>query len=167
MSEGHMKKLLYILLLFTLTTGLSFADRGDQFLIPKLGFMSIDLQDADPLYSIGLMYGYGITPEITVEGEVNLGISGGESKLGDYEIWTIAGYGVYRHPVTETNYIKAKLGVLHENVEVAGKSADDQGLAGGFGFGFKIKQTIIELEATIIDEDIIFYSVGINYPFQY
>lgn len=148
-----------------LTTGLAYADRGDQFLIPKVGFMSIDLSNADPLYSIGVMYGYGITPEVTVEGEVNLGISGGKSDLGDYDIWTVAGYGVYRHPISDTAYLKGKLGLLHENVKVQSASASDSGFAGGFGFGFKIAKTLIELEATIIDKDIIFYSAGLNYAF--
>lgn len=162
-----MRKIFLVLLLLILTTGISYADRGDQFLIPKIGFMSIDLNNADPLYSIGVMYGYGITPEITVEGEFNLGFSGGSSDLGDYDIWTVAGYGVYRFAFTDRQYLKAKLGLLHENVEVGVGSASDSGLAGGIGYGIKANQTVIEIEATVIDKDIIFYSAGINYPFNF
>lgn len=162
---GNVRKLFFVLLLFIVVTGTAYADRGDQFLIPKVGFMSVDLNSADPLYSLGVMYGYGYTPEITFEGEINIGVAGGESDLGDYKIWTVAGYGVYRYPITDVDYIKAKLGLLHENIEVAGFSADDQAIAGGFGYGFKYNTTIFELEATIIDADIIFYSLGINYPF--
>ena len=161
-----MKKLLFILLFFILTSGFTYADSGDQFLIPKVGFMSVDLNNADLLYSVGLLYGYGITPGITVEGELNLGVSGGKSDIGDYKIWTVAAYGVYRHMLTSTDYLKAKVGVLYENVEATSK-ATDTGPAGGLGFGFKVNKTIIELEATTIDQDIVFYSVGINHPFQF
>ncbi len=164
-----MKKLFFVLLLSVITsvitTGIACADRGDQYLIPKVGFMAVGLNGADPLYSLGVMYGYGITPEITAEAEINVGLVGGESDLGDYEIWTVAGYGVYRHPITDTDYIKAKIGLLYEDIEVASGSASDNGVAGGLGYGFRVNTTIIELEATIIDEDIIFYSMGVNYPF--
>ncbi|NOX76555.1 MAG: outer membrane beta-barrel protein [Gammaproteobacteria bacterium] len=160
-----MKKLLLTLALLAATTSVSQADRGDQYLLPKFGFMSVQLNNADPLYSIGVLYGYGITPEITVEAELNAGVTGGDSNLGGYEIWTLAGYGVYRYPVTVTGYIKAKLGLLHEAVSLDGNSASDQGAAGGIGYGFRYGQTIYEFEATVIDEDIIFYSLGVNYPF--
>lgn len=158
-----MKKLFFVLLF--LATGTAYADRGDQFVIPKVGFMSVDLNNADPLFSLGVMYGYGFTPKITFEGELNVGVAGGKSDIGDYKIWTLAGYGVYRYPITDANYIKAKIGLLYENIEVGRFSADDQALAGGIGYGFKVKTTIIELEATIIDADIVFYSMGVNYPF--
>ncbi len=159
-----MRKLVFTLILFAVTTGISQAERGDQYLLPKVGFMSVQLNGADPLYSVGLMYGYGITSEITFEAEFNVGISGGESSAGSYEIWTLAGYGVYRYPITDVDYIKAKFGLLHEAVSL-GNSVSDQGVAGGIGYGFRYKQTIIEIEATIIDKDIIFYSLGVNYPF--
>lgn len=161
-----MKKFLYVLgTLSIIATGTVYADRGDQFLIPKVGFMSINLSNADPLFSVGVMYGYGYTPEITFEGEINIGVTGGGSDDGDFKIWTAAGYGVYRYPITDTNYIKAKVGLLHESVKKGEASNSDQGIAAGVGYGFKVKTTIIELEATIIDSDIIFYSMGVSYPF--
>jgi len=164
MIGGNVKKLFFVLLF--LATGTAYADRGDQFVIPKVGFMSVDLNNADPLFSVGVMYGYGFTPEITFEGEINIGVAGGGSNNGDYKIWTVAGYGVYRYPITDANYIKAKVGVLHESVKQGDFAANtDQGVAAGIGYGFKVKTTIIELEATIIDADIIFYSMGVNYPF--
>lgn len=177
-----MKKL--SLLVFIITSSLvtdAMADRGDQYLLPKLGFMSIALNNAKPLFSGGLLYGYGITSSITLEGEVNVGISGGGYELkdaagsvydsGNYKIWTVAGYGVYRLPVTNYAYLKAKLGVLYENIKRTSDFAESDlatgtGLAGGIGVGLiAAKKLTFEFEATGIDSDIIFYSLGIHYPF--
>lgn len=159
----------------------SWADKGDQFLLAKIGFMSIELNDADPLYSVGAVYGYGITPEIAVEGELNLGLAGGEYKRtdgagsvrdkGDYKIATLAGYGVYRVPVTESAYLKGKLGLLFESIKRNGTASDGTstglGLAGGVGVGTRVSETLTaEAEVTGIDQDIVFYSLGINYVFR-
>ena len=178
-----------ISLLFVLATfcELSFADAGDQYLLPKLGYMSVDLNNADPIFSLGVLYGYGITSGFSVEGELNLGLSGGEYDntlssgtrlLGEYSIWTLATYGVYRYPLTNVIFLKGKLGILYENIErdgaqtpAAGTPLPDNskttgfGAAGGLGVGFVIKESTLEFEVTGIDKDIIFYSVGINYSF--
>lgn len=177
-----MKKfLIFIFILLDLITDSTLADRGDQYLLPKVGFMSVDLNNADPLYSIGILYGYGLTPAITFEAEANLGISGGKYSRkdvtgvvvenGEYNIWTIAGYGVYRFPIQDYFYLKGKAGLLYENIERtsdigAGDTATGSGFAGGLGLGVIFAQKFtIELEATGIDESIIFYSLGFHYPF--
>lgn len=159
----------------------AWADQGDQYVLGKVGFMSVDLHNADPLFSIGALYGYGITPEITAEGELNLGLIGGEYKQknssgvvyeqGDYRITTLAGYGVYRLPVTEVAYIKGKLGLLYESVKRSGdlssKTATGFGLAGGIGAGGRIAEMLtLEAEITAIDQDIFFYSLGVHYAFK-
>ena len=176
--------LLFVLAIFC---ELSYADAGDQYLLPKLGYMSVDLNDADPIFSLGVLYGYGITSGFSVEGELNLGLSGGEydktlssgTRLqGEYSIWTLAAYGVYRYSVTDVIFLKGKLGILYENIErdgtqtpSAGTPLSDNrkttgfGAAGGLGVGFIIKDSTLEFEVTGIDEDIIFYSIGINYSF--
>lgn len=160
----------------------AWADRGDQYVLGKVGFMSVDLNSADPLFSIGALYGYGITPEITAEGEINLGLLGGEYKQknssdvvfekGDYRITTLAGYGVYRLPVTDTAYIKGKLGLLYESVKrngdlISSKNATGFGLAGGIGAGGRIAEMLtLEGEITAIDQDIFFFSLGMHYAFK-
>jgi hypothetical protein len=175
-----MKKVL-IFVILGLITDSTFADLGDQYFLPKVGFMSVDLNNADPLYSIGILYGYGLTPAITFEAEVNLGVSGGEYvrkndigsavERGEYNIWTMAGYGVYRFPIKDFFYLKGKAGLLYENIERTsnigtGDTATGFGFAGGFGLGVIFAQKFtLELEATGIDESIIFYSLGLHYPF--
>lgn len=178
-----MKKMSKVVAATILMLGCStvWADRGDQYVLGKFGFMSVDLNDADPLFSLGALYGYGITPEITVEGELNLGLIGGEYKQknaqgqtfekGDYRIWTLAGYGVYRFPLSDVAYLKGKLGLLYENVKrsgdlIGGDTSNGFGLAGGIGAGTQvIKGLTAEAEITGIDQDIIFYSLGLHYAF--
>jgi hypothetical protein len=177
-----MKKcLVAVFLIMEAMVGSAMADRGDQYLLPKLGFMSVDLYDADPLFSLGILYGFGITSAITFEGEVNLGISGGEyskkdasnvvGEAGEYKIWTVAGYGVYRFPIRDYLYLKGKAGLLYESIERTsdireGDTATGFGFAGGLGAGVIFGQKLtLELEATGIDESIIFYSLGFHYAF--
>jgi hypothetical protein len=177
-----MKKFLLLVVIFASSMATTaMADRGDQYLIPKLGFMSIGLYNAKPLFSGGLLYGYGITSGMTIEGEVNVGISGGGYQRrdisgsvyesGNYQIWTIAAYGVYRLPIMDYAYLKGKLGALYENIKRTSDFANPDtatgyGLAGGIGLGVvAMEKLTFEFEVTGIDADIIFYSLGVHYPF--
>jgi hypothetical protein len=177
-----MKRITGLVFFLVCFSGVAKAERGDQYLLPKVGAMVIDLNEADPLLSAGIMYGLGLTNRISLEAEVNYGFSGGEydvrgdaegtvAESGDYRIWTAAGYGVYRWPIVETVYLKGKLGALYENVVRssdfrAERTDDDFGAAGGVGIGFFMwRKFTLELEATVIDQDIIFYSVGTHIKF--
>jgi len=186
-----MKKIIQIFALFILTinTQLLYAGSGGMYLLPKLGFMKVDLTNANDLGSLGLLFGYGLTKNVSIEGEVNASFnlfndswSGGEYEIPDltnggllnsgvYKIWTIAAYGVYRLPVFKSFYLKGKLGVLYENVERTdtidvGETTNDTGVAGGLGMGFYMgKKVTMELEATLIDKDITFYSLGLHIRF--
>ncbi|MBI3774287.1 MAG: porin family protein [Gammaproteobacteria bacterium] len=163
-------------MLFALVSGNVWADRGDQYVLGKLGVMSVKTDNADALGSIGVLYGYGLTPEITVESELNLGWFGGEYKQksahGNYRIWTVAGYGVYRKLIGDATYLKGKLGVLYENVTRTVVENEDQvskgfGLAGGIGAGTRIADALtFEAEITGIDKDIVFFSLGLHYAFK-
>jgi len=191
------KKLTQLLILFILSINfhLVYANAGDMYLLPKLGFMKVDLTNADDLASLGLLFGVGLSKNISFETEFNASLnvfndswSGGEYETtdadgnlnhkGTYKIWTIAGYGVYRVPILQSFYLKGKLGVLYENVErtetipdvntgkIEGETTNDTGIAGGLGFGFYMgKRVTMELEATLIDKDITFYSLGLHIQF--
>lgn len=179
-----MKRKAILVVLLSGLTQFCFADVGDQYLLPKAGVISINVGDVDPLYSVGLMYGYGLEKRISAEAEVNYGFGGGQyssagngsaNEKGHYRVLTLAGYGVYRYPVTRVLYAKFKLGLLHEHlyrtIERVGvgdsqKTVVDTGLAGGFGAGYVFDdRSTGELEVTIIDQDILFLSVGWHYRF--
>lgn len=165
-----------LVLMCAVLGGNAWADLGDQYVLGKLGIMSVKKDDADALGSLGVLYGYGLTPEITVESELNLGWFGGKYQQknthGNYRIWTVAGYGVYRYLVGDTTYLKGKLGVLYENVRRTVAENSDQvsrslGFAGGIGAGTRIADALtLEAEITGIDKDIIFYSLGLHYAFK-
>ena len=158
------------------------ADRGDQYVLGKLGFMAVKKNNADAVGSIGALYGYGMTPEISIETELNLGLLGGKyvqkdgagsvQEKGDYRIVTLAGYGVYRFLITDVTYLKGKLGLLYENVKRSGELIGDKtskgfGLAGGVGLGTRIVDALtLEGEITGIDKNIVFFSLGLHYAFK-
>ena len=177
-----MKKLVFGFLFYLLCIQGAQAARGDQFLLPKIGFMDIQINDPSPLWSAGLLYGFGLTNRLSVEAEVNLGISGGDYEKrdsatgavvekGSYQVSTLAAYGAYRIPLWKEGYAKTKLGFLYEQVrrelEQSGSREDsDFGLAGGVGVGARMLDRItLEIEATVIDKDIIFYSLGTHVSF--
>lgn len=177
-----MKKTLALIIFFLLFNRLAYAHKGDQYLLPKVGFMAIQMDQPTPLWSVGLLYGYGLTNRLSVEAEANLGFNGGRYdkrdqttgsiiEKGDYRIATVAAYGVYRFPIWQGGYIKSKLGLLFEKVtrhiqNTENRVQNDVGLAGGLGFGMNmVKSATVEFEATIIDKDIIFYSLGTHVRF--
>jgi len=177
-----MKKIYASIIFVLVFNKLAYGHNGDQYLLPKFGVMSIQLDQSAPLWSVGLLYGYGLTNRLSVEGEGNLGFSGGSyekhdpatgsvMEKGDYKIATVAAYGVYRFPVWQGGYVKSKFGLLFEkvtrNIEQGDKRVqNDFGVAGGVGFGAVMtRNTTLELEATIIDKDIIFYSLGTHIRF--
>ncbi len=181
-TESTMKKIFAGFLFYLLFNQLAHAERGDQFLLPKFGFMDIQKNSPSPLWSAGLLYGYGLTNRLSLEAEANSGISGGEYEKrspatgsilekGSYTVSTLAAYGVYRLPVWQGGYIKSKLGLLYETVgreleQAENREDSDLGVAGGLGFGGRIlSRATVELEATIIDKDIIFYSLGTHLKF--
>lgn len=167
------------------------AEVGDQYLLPKFGVMYLDANEGESvqlLLSVGVLYGYGVAPEIALEFELNAAISGGEYKrrdvfgnneTGKYSIYTLAAYGVYRYPFLDTAYIKGKIGLLidrtettNDQTEVADvntcleKFLDCYGLAGGIGVGFLLRRFLtLEAEVTQIKRDLIFLNFGVHYPF--
>lgn len=153
------------------------ADRGDQYLLGKVGIMTVDKNNADPLFSFGALYGYGITPDITAEAELNLAFIGGEysnsknNDSGEYDVWSAAGYAVYRLPIQDNLYGKAKGGLIFEHVARSGDKTDSSGFAmgisGGVGIGYVLNELLtIEGEITGLDKDIFFFSIGANYAFR-
>lgn len=171
-----------LVLLWVACGSTAWADRGDQYVLGKLGFMSVKKNNADMVGSVGALYGYGVTPEIAIESELNLGLLGGKYEQknnagvvyekGDYRIVTLAGYGVYRFLVTDVTYLKGKFGLLYENVKRSGelinnKTSKGFGLAGGVGVGTRIADALtLEGEITGIDKNIVFFSLGLHYAFK-
>ncbi len=107
-----------------------------------------------------------------IEGEYTDTVSEGDATFGgihgEWEIETYAIYGVFR--TRGTLFFKGKIGYLHEDVSSTvggfGATGSDSGLSLGIGAGLRIgHHGSIELEYTIIEEDVDYLSVGLNYYF--
>ncbi|TCK16994.1 outer membrane protein with beta-barrel domain [Thiogranum longum] len=143
----------------------------------KAGWMDPDIRGFDEATNLGVQGGYtfgapdtGIT--WAVEAELTTTISDGDVQAfgssGNWDVDTQAIYGVLR--IGDALYGKLRLGFLHEDASasVVGASADgsDSGVSGGLGGGWRANQQLsFELEYTMVEEDIDFYSVGMNFAF--
>lgn len=185
--KNKMKKLFLIALLsvfaFAGTVQFAHAEQGDLYIGVKAGIVEIDDEDdvdIDAITTMGILAGVGVTEAISIEGELNVSVSGGEIDApipvtgGDVNVWSLAAYGVYRHPVSEMISLKAKAGVLFESVEIDVESLagdfleEDSDFEVSYGAGATIKLTdelSAEVEYTVMESDVAYISAGVNYKF--
>lgn len=83
---------------------------------------------------------------------------------------TLAGYAVYNYPVNEEITLRARGGLLYEDIEVSGGGASasdtDFGLSYGFGGTYKINEKMNAIaEYTMIEADISHMSFGVQYKY--
>lgn len=163
------------------TTTAEAENRGEHYLLAKIGFMSIKRNNADVLASLGTVYGIGLSPWWSIETEANLGIFGGEYtqkqdgavvQTGDYRVATLAGYGAFRYRIATSVYAKMKAGLLYEHIKRSGTDTDETsngfGVSGGLGLGWQPgRTTTIEGEITGIDRKLVFFSIGLNSAFKW
>ena len=156
--------------------GKATAGEGDVYGGVKAGLAFVDADvDVDDLMMIGFLLGLGITPEISLEGELNVSVAGGDFDIGPFsgeaDIWTVAGYAAYRAPLSEEAFLKAKIGLLFEDVELSvsgwpSESDTEFNLSAGIGAGVYFNEQLFgEVEFTIIEEDVTYLSLGLNYIF--
>jgi hypothetical protein len=143
----------------------------------KLGWMDPDFSGFDEATNIGVVLGYTFSvPDVgvswAVEGELTTTVFEGDIQVfgssGNWDIDTQAIYGVLR--IGGDLYGKLRLGYLWEDAsaDIAGVSADgsDNGTSVGLGGGWRANQQLaIEVEYTLVEEDIDFYSIGMNLAF--
>lgn len=190
-----MKKLFLIALIalfaFAGTAQLAYADEGDVYVGVKTGIMMVDELEDDPFDDItvvGLLLGVGLTPEVSIEGELNMSVSSGDmdeinipgmlTAEGDVDIWTLGAYAVYRHPINDTISLKGKAGALLVSMDFSYSgtlfgtpfafSDDETDVEASVGAGATIKltdQIDAEVEYTFMSSDIGYLSAGLNYKF--
>ena len=94
-----MKKLILSTFLFAFTglmavQNVSMADEGDVYIGAKTGILLIDVSDVDDIIPIGVLLGYNIISDLSIEGEFNYTIAGGDIDFGigsgDTDMWTLA-----------------------------------------------------------------------------
>jgi outer membrane immunogenic protein len=170
-----MKKLALFAALLTAATT-SFADDSERQGIYGglgIGIMNIDYKGADSLTNGALQLGYHFTNNWAAELQYTNSLSGSEVTVNndygygyrssftiDVTLQTIAAYGVYRGDGDV--YFKGKMGLLQEKVS----GVIDTGLSVGAGVGFNLfDSAALELEATLIEQDITYFSASLNFGF--
>ncbi len=156
---------------------------ADGFLVgAKMGVMDVDVDIFDSLFAGGVLAGYefdNLFPTVPVslgiEGEILTTLSDGDIEgFGVVGTWDIDTQAVYATAKVSGGivYGKAKLGVLHEDISIDstffGISVDgsDTGLSAGLAVGLTpIDLIAIEAGWTLIEQDVDFYSIGVNFHF--
>jgi hypothetical protein len=160
-------------ILLSIAIGLIFAGSvsAQVYFGVKTGMMMIDVEGVDNIIPIGGVGGYDISSNMSIEGEFNFRVSGGDWEIGseivEWKIWTVAGYFVYRFPLGEALYLKGKAGILHEDITAetshVSVSGSDSGLSLGGGLGMNFNEQFSgEVEFTLIEADINYFSVGVR-----
>ncbi|MDH3342988.1 MAG: porin family protein [Gammaproteobacteria bacterium] len=169
-----MKRIALIFILSVTHIGSVFSAADTMYFGVKAGLMMPDIPEMSNATNIGFVIGSKLKNEISVEGEMTITALDGDVSIfgvsGDWDVMTIAGYGVYRSEKSGGVYFKGKAGLLYEDVNIqmtglpVSSSGTDTGLSLGFGAGFDIGNgQTLEVEYTIIESDVSFLSVGVNF----
>lgn len=137
----------------------------------EAGLMMPDASGYDDALNIGGFIGMpmvelkpgssGIAGSIAIEGELTLTVADGDVNIGgasgDWDVWTLGGYGVYRSPSANNLYFKGKLGLVYSNVDatVGPLSGSDSEVDAAIGFGLGIQlghNSSLEIEYTLLDD---------------
>lgn len=142
----------------------------------RVGIMDVEVSDFDEATNAGILLGYefpsGIPLRWGLEAEFTTTVADGDFRLGgvsgDWDIDTQALYVVAR--AGERLYGKVRAGALREDVSAGagGISVDDSdsGISAGLGIGWRATASIdLEAEFTMIEDDVNFFSAGINIGF--
>jgi hypothetical protein len=154
--------------------------QNEQYAKAQLAIADVDGFDN----GVALVGTYGLTmpevhPNFSVEGELSVSVSDPETSVAGNTLsvsyYTLAGYGVYTHPVTPDFSLYGRGGILYEDVEaeyyhpLVGKVSDsDSDIGFSFGLGANVAATkTLDFTAglTVIESDITHFSAGAHFRF--
>jgi len=158
-----MKKTLAIILALSVTPAIA-AENDGLYIGVKSGSLDIDASglDADTPKGVVLGYQSGV---LGVEFEANFADIDYEffGNRGSFDYKTLALYGVYR---SEGDfYLKAKAGIINQEIKSSFFKEDDTGFSAGIGAGARLGSVSLEAEYTVLDSDVNFFSIGANFHF--
>jgi opacity protein-like surface antigen len=155
-------RLATVVLLSAIATSVHAAETPGFFYGAKGGFMKPDGDRNDSAFNIGGVIGQPIQRYFSWEAELTVSVVDGEvGGNEDWDILTLAGYGVFR---SEGKIgFKGKAGVAYWDAD----SDDDLSLSLGVGVGFRLDKTgMLDIEYTQIDDQVDFISVGYLFNFR-
>jgi len=191
MKKSILLSLVFVIIFAGITESL-YGQKTELYVGIKGGMFLVDwgmglYESPDNIYPIGGLLGYTFpleleNIEISIEGEFNYGIAGGNWEPftpgdtamqidAEYDLWTGAGYGVLRFNMAQKAYLKAKIGIVYTNTNAKfalfgqkyDAGGDDTDLSLGVGLGFNVTDMIgIETEFTIIESSVNYLSFGVN-----
>ncbi|WP_444915483.1 porin family protein [Microbulbifer sp. TRSA007] len=133
------------------------------------GALDVDARGENPLNG-GIRAGYTWGSGWGFEAEVTDSVIDGEFDYYwhdyNYSLATQAVYATYRSP--GNIYLKGRIGYLHEELEIDNweKEYSDNGASAGLGAGFKLTdEATLELDYTIIESDVNYWSGSVVYKF--
>lgn len=169
-----MERLWRILLLLCVPAWSVAAEPG--YLLPKAGLLQIDSAGVEQTWAMAVTGGWRFSDGLSGELELLQTLSparyetaaAGPGQNGEYELSSLALYAGYRLSLRENFYMKARSGLLFEQVstDLAGQQRrrEDVGLSGGAGLGMFLYQRLtLELEATVLEQDVRYYSLALHY----
>ena len=133
----------------------------------KVGWMDADAPSFDEATNLGLYGGYTLHEDVNgrfaLEGEYTRSISDGDIPGGGWDIETLGLYGAYR--TAGPWFLKLKAGYIDEDISVSagGNSiaGSDSGFSFGAGGGVQLSnKAAFEIEYTVIEDDVNFFSIG-------
>jgi hypothetical protein len=106
---------------------------------------------------------------LAAEGQVTMsGVKGDTSGSGKWDMTSVAAYAAYRHPLTDSFYLKGKLGLARYDINTALPSVyagAQTAFSAGIGAGVKVGPGRAELEVTSHEGDVLFVSAGFHMAF--
>ncbi len=161
MSKSIYFKTFILSFVLLINTSLTYA--AEPYFGVKAGRVIVDEDGLTDATNLGLNIGLSIGTNTAFEGELTTTILEGDVNLGftslDWDVTTLAGYFTYR--TSSSPYFKLKAGILYEDISIGSFSESDTGLSLGAGVGWDLSKTSkLELEMTIIEADLTFFSIG-------
>jgi len=157
----------------------AWCEAGDHYNLIKPGSVAIDGNNASNLTTLGFTYGIGMTLRLSAELEGNVSTRGGDyssaNKTGKYELVSLGGYFVHRESITPMTYAKAKVGVILVRIDISDDTQANptqiNNIAASLGLGLgwaipmgEVRYTL-ELEATLLENNLLLFSLGVNFGF--
>lgn len=143
----------------------------------KPGVMHSRANELDSAASIGIVLGHRFSDRFALETEFTQTAPDGEARISSGEAldrgrWESATLGVYAVGRWGRKlYTKGRMGLLYEDIEVTDMSGisnrnSDVGMSIGIGGGYQLaKNYNLEVESTLVDQDLSIVSIGMNARF--
>lgn len=158
-------RILSVAALLIVALGCSNAARADFLYGVKAGPMLISFDDVDvsddPL-NAGLLIGYEfgvLFGDLAIEAEITRTVTAGSVSGIDLEVESQGAYVSFT--TAGPIYGKLRAGVMKASIDASGLSEDENGETYGVGAGISLGLFRVELEYTVVDDDVQFVSLGV------